>query len=577
MPIKWNLSGLPSTLEFDKEYSVIASTDSKPESNIEVVVNSNVPTVGSKPDSSQDPTLLTLKVTLKYRNLHLDDHTVPAADPLATTVNLFDYWVQTDGSKENDILTKSDYHVNSVNDPVERTTVADWNNGINKGRLLLFGDGNIHAGFWNKGAGAGTPGTQSYGQQHAGMEGIVEPVLKNGYPVINTAQMDKQLKDHELISDWELCGDELDSGPGTAGNGAIHDSKDPKQNLSETVIQNWESSGNSASLDYLFDPDVPNRYKQSYEDVKGLFQLDSRGYYYYDIRRNFAEYDEGSNEFILYDAPAVDRTDKKFENNDYTDERSTGNFFPFNKGTQVFTGIENGQLVSDETIQSSNEKNKSGTPMNHHLGMTLTVDFRQPLNGMINMGVDEHGGTISEPMSFQFSGDDDVWVFIDDVLVLDLGGIHSEIFGTINFATGDVKIGQSWKTNGFPYKDDPLNQGEKILDLEGLEKAALTEETTNLKALFTAVGKGGNDFAWGEGANSNTFASDTDHTLKMFFLERGNYDSSRRDRLVCLPQARHRRRDHCQWSDFHCSIPQQQAALAGYRFPDHPQERHRQR
>ena len=66
----------------------------------------------------------------------------------------------------------------------------------------------------------------------------------------------------------------------------------------------WGSVENGASLDYLFSPDVKNDYKKSYTDVTGLFQLDNNGYYYYNMRRNFAEFREAesedeSNTFIL--------------------------------------------------------------------------------------------------------------------------------------------------------------------------------------------------------------------------------------------------------------------------------------
>ena len=148
--------------------------------------------------------------------------------------------------------------------------------------------------------------------------------------------------------------------------------------------------------------------------------------------------------------------------------------------------------------------------MNHHLGMTVTIDFRQPLNGQINTGAANN-----DPMTFQFSGDDDVWIFIDDVLVLDLGGIHSEIYGTIDFSTGEVFVGQSWKTNGFPYKADGT------VDLEKLYQDAPPTQSTNLKQQFENA-KRADTTLW----KGNTFASNTSHTLKMFYLERGNYDSS---------------------------------------------------
>ena len=135
-------------------------------------------------------------------------------------------------------------------------------------------------------------------------------------------------------------------------------------------------------------------------------------------------------------------------------------------------------------------------PQRYHFGMHIGFNFTQPTGGMIG----------DAPMIFEFSGDDDVWVFIDDVLVLDLGGIHSEIYGTIDFSTGDIFVGRAFDSHGIPENPkDPDNLVTQTTLKAQYEKAGLADTTQ-----------------WAE----QTFASNTSHTLKMFYLERGNYDSS---------------------------------------------------
>lgn len=443
----------------------------------------------------------------------LEDHIVTegVVNPAGVTVNLFDYWVNANGENpaapNGDILTKNHNHYREKGSIAGFSNNNDWNRGINKGHLLLFGDGIIHGGLWNKGAGS----SNTYGQQYAGMEGIVKPVLAGGYPEINLANAKKQLtgnqteRDWTKILDWLLAGDHKGAAA-VAGQTYPYEGDTP-QNLSNTLIGIWEKETEQSiddmdakeSLDYLFNPSTNHANKKSYENVTGLFQLDEQGYYTYSMRNNFAEFvyepvgrdmEASDGHFVLYDAPGT------FQSNGNTiDTADHGNFFPFNKGTEVFTDIVDGQLVSNTRC--------FGNVTNHHFGMTIDMAMRQPIGGMINMGSENN------PMVFQFAGDDDVWIFIDDVLVLDLGGVHSEIYGTIDFSTGAVNIGRSFGTGiGGGIPDNPADPSRVVTQ-------------TTLKEIFTAAGRE-DTVSW----NGNTFSSNTDHHLRMFYLERGNYDSS---------------------------------------------------
>lgn len=292
--------------------------------------------------------------------------------------------------------------------------------GINAGHALLFGNltSSLVDGVENNAGGRWNQGGDSQ------TANIVKPTLTNGYPTLN----DLQTNNASAVS-------------GRNGN---------------------------ESLAYLFNPDssLNTASRTSYTDVQGLFQLDQNtGNYYYDSSKNFAEADVAGSErkFRLWNLPAVQHN------------ANQGNFFPFNTGQQVFNYDAATGNVSAAAVSSSADN------LNHYFGMTLSVPFRQPIDGKTSA---------TDPMKFSFTGDDDVWVYIDDVLVADLGGMHGRLNLDIDFSTGVVTV------NG---------------------------QTHTLRDSFVVAGCEG-DFT--SGFNPNTFASNSAHTLKMFYLERGGWASN---------------------------------------------------
>ena len=125
-----------------------------------------------------------------------------------------------------DLLTKNDAHLRPSQkpdnvggftpNPVAFSGDVDWWKNINEGHLLIFGDGVIHAGLWNKGGGE----TTEYGKKYAGMENIVESKLVDDYPVINTKLAQKQLtgaaEGTQRYRDWTLVGDCMLAGSPTS-------------------------------------------------------------------------------------------------------------------------------------------------------------------------------------------------------------------------------------------------------------------------------------------------------------------------------------------------------------------------
>lgn len=200
--------------------------------------------------------------------------------------------------------------------------------------------------------------------------------------------------------------------------------------------------GSKNTLTELFDQD-----HEVASELNHLF-VKKDGYYVYNSAENYAYYNEenGSN-FILYDQPVDKGKD------------TDGDFMPL------------------EDIAESAE---------WYYGMTVGFNFIQPEGGKIN----------GQPMTFEFSGDDDVWVFIDGQLVLDLGGIHGATSGTIDFATGKVTI----------QNDGVVPTGESgIQNTRGAN--------TTLKQIFGLT-------------TGNTFENYTEHRLEFIYLERGSGESN---------------------------------------------------
>lgn len=189
--------------------------------------------------------------------------------------------------------------------------------------------------------------------------------------------------------------------------------------------------------------------KTSYDTVLELSYDEENNMYHYNSLLHAATYDSERNAILTYQsALGIDGWGM----------RGAG-FFPFNSfNDDGEWGSSSGYNANTYLIDEDN--------INYHFGMGMSLDFEMPKDCKNLLA----GGTRSD-IIYKFTGDDDVWVFVDNKLVLDLGGIHEAITGTINLTQGTYSI------------------GSKVYELSSV-------------------------------LNSD-FSAGTKHNIKMFYLERG--------------------------------------------------------
>ena len=185
-------------------------------------------------------------------------------------------------------------------------------------------------------------------------------------------------------------------------------------------------------------------------------------------------------------------TDEKSENvNSSSGKKGTYGFFPFNQNTTAATA------------------NK----YNYGFGAKLQFDFTLTDDGNVVVGKDNNNKDIKVPIKFFFSGDDDVWVYIDNQLVLDVGGAHGKASGLLEFGSNGTDnivtpYVSSNKAGGATYTDDA---GGKSVYFNGKE--------VKFEKKGKILDKDDKDKEF-------TLTKGTTHTLTMFYMERGMWESN---------------------------------------------------
>lgn len=177
----------------------------------------------------------------------------------------------------------------------------------------------------------------------------------------------------------------------------------------------------------------------------------------------------------------------------FTDKAKSNTNLTYSASPQTITDLDaQGKNSKASWLPFDQETSIATDNATYHFGMQAVIPFSMTSNGKLDPADDE-----SDAITFDFSGDDDVWVFVDGKLVLDIGGIHNEMAGTMNFATNEWKVLKS--------ADNTCN--DTVGDMNGQKMSGKLFNENGEKGVL--------------GTDRKTFAATTSHTLTVFYLERG--------------------------------------------------------
>ncbi|SEQ26977.1 fibro-slime domain-containing protein [Lachnospiraceae bacterium NE2001] len=248
------------------------------------------------------------------------------------------------------------------------------------------------------------------------------------------------------------------------------------------------------------------------EDVNHLFiesVYNSSGYFEFDSCQNYATLNgKTSGDFTVY---------KELGTTNATTKHTLqhGQFYPYNTikagsyssaspynlyGMNALAGNnteEVGKLAEDDPRKYERLHLIQGN-VNYFFGMEMSASFVQTANGLDSWGHD---------IIFDFTGDDDFWLYVDGELVIDLGGTHSAERGRINFRTGEVLY--SLVDAGNESRTETTTTLKDIFR-ENYEARGVTDIDAKLDEIFEDNGKG-----------QYIFKDYTTHSMRVFYMERG--------------------------------------------------------